>query len=290
MTRKGYEGMSSLPATDQVLLKDLGRTIMKTAGIEEYVPSFETASPQQTTPQQTTPRRRATGKRTPQMDLDTRGTPDTERSQSSRRGRPKGRKNNRTLVADLEREARQQGNDGILAVSPRIKQAMAIERQNRSSRIDPLVSQIMNPETTQQAMGSWGSWGDLPTTQLPVGSLTLPSQVSGIPGLNLSAFKGRQPSPNRQQLALLEDEDENEATGGVFGLPSGTVLTTQRTNTLAKLAEADNQDMSRFQRVKNTTERLNILRVWKALQDIPGADKSVNRAIEMVQPKTATPA
>jgi len=283
MTRKGYEGMSSLPATDQVLLKDLGRTIMKTAGIEEYVPSFETASPQQTTPQQTTPRRRATGKRTPQMDLDTRGTPDTERSQSSRRGRPKGRKNNRTLVADLEREARQQGNDGILAVSPRIKQAMAIERQNRSSRIDPLVSQIMNPETTQQAMGSWG---DLPATQLPVGSWTLPSQAPDLPGLNLSAVKDRQRPATKSPLALLDDED----TGGVFGLPSGTVLTTQRTNTLAKLAEADNQDMSRFQRVKNTTERLNILRVWKALQDIPGADKSVNRAIEMVQPKTATPA
>jgi len=92
-------------------------------------------------------------------------------------------------------------------------------------------------------------------------------------------------------LALLDDEDDNENdTGGVFGLPSGTVLTTQRTNTLANQAEADGQDMSRFQRVKNTTERLNILRVWKALQDIPGADKSVNRAIEMVQPKTATPA
>jgi len=183
MTRKGYEGMSSLPATDQVLLKDLGRTIMKTAGIEEYVPSFETASPQ-TTPQQTTPRRRATGKRTPQMDLDTRGTPDTERTQS--RGRPRGRKNNRTLVAELDREALQQGNDGILAVSPRIKQAMAIERQSSSSRIDPLVSQIMNPDTTQQAMG-WGSWGDMPTTQLPVGSLTLPSQAPDLPGLNWSA-------------------------------------------------------------------------------------------------------
>jgi len=149
-------------------------------------------------------------------------------------------------------------------VSPAIKKAMAIERRNSPSLIDPVVSRYMDPDTTQLAIQSSSPW-DAVQTGSHWGSVL--GDQGELPGINLSAFKERRPA--------IEDDDDDDgtifaqpspaSTGGPFGLPRGTQLGRQHIATLTREVKEAGESMRGFDRITGKNDRLNVLRVWKAL-------------------------